>query len=44
MTAQAVQTKEHDEKQDDVSGKFGNGAEFDAVQLHITAIDYVHCV
>ena len=41
MTAQAVQTEEHDDNQDDVIGKCGNSADFDAVQLHHTALDYV---
>jgi len=31
MSAQAVQTKEHDEKQDGVSSESDNGAKFDAV-------------
>ena len=37
MSAQAVQTKEHDEKQDGVCDKCDNGAESDAVQVEHTA-------
>lgn len=37
MSAQAVETKEHDEKQDGVSGECDNGAESDAVQVEHTA-------
>ncbi len=40
MTAQAVQTEEHDDNQDDVIGKCGNSAEFDAFQLRHTAMAY----
>ena len=39
--AQAVQTNEHDENQDAVSSKYGNGTESDAVQLEHTAPVYI---
>ena len=38
MSAQAVQTKEHDEKQDGVGGECDDGAESDAVQVEHTAV------
>jgi hypothetical protein len=38
MSAQAIQTKEHDEKQDDVGSECDNGAESDAVQVLQTAL------
>jgi hypothetical protein len=41
MSAQAVQTKEHDEKQDDVGSECDNGAESDAVQVVHTAVEEV---
>jgi hypothetical protein len=37
MSSQAVQTKEHDEKQDSVGSECDNGAESDAVQVEHTA-------
>jgi hypothetical protein len=37
-SAQAVQTKEHDEKQDGVGSECDNGAESDAVQVEHTAV------
>jgi hypothetical protein len=36
MTTQAVETKEHYEKQGDIGDKCANGAEFDAVQVEYT--------
>ncbi len=39
MTAQAVQTKEHDEEQDDIGGECGNGAEFEATQVGYAIVD-----
>jgi hypothetical protein len=38
MSAQAVQTKKHDEKQDGVDSECDNRAESDAVQVEHTAI------
>jgi hypothetical protein len=38
MSTQAVQTEEHDEKQDDVGHKRDNGAESDAIQVVHTAV------
>jgi len=48
MTAQAVQTKEHDEEQDDIGSKWYSGAEFDAIQVEHAAVDakaifYLQC-
>jgi hypothetical protein len=40
MTAQAGQTKEHDEKQDDVSNERDNGAESDALQVYRTVVAF----
>lgn len=37
MSAQAVQTKEHEEEQDGVGNKSDNGAESDTVQVEHTA-------
>jgi hypothetical protein len=41
MTAQAVQTKEHDENQIEVSSERDNGAESDAIQVEHTAVEDV---
>ena len=42
MTAQAVQTEEHDENQIDVSSECDNGAESDAIQVeHAAVVDAV---
>jgi hypothetical protein len=38
MSAQAVQTKEHDEKQDGVGSEYDSGAESDAVQVEHTTV------
>jgi hypothetical protein len=38
ISAQAVQTKEHDEKQDGVGNECNDGADFDAVQVERTAV------
>jgi hypothetical protein len=40
-SAQAVQTKEHEEKQHSVGGECDNGAESDAVQVVHTAVEDV---
>jgi hypothetical protein len=37
-SAQVVQTKEHDEKQDGVSSECNNSAESDTVQVEYTAV------
>jgi len=43
LSPQAVQTKEHDEKQDGVGNECDNGAESDTVQVYLTAlIDVVY--
>ncbi len=38
MATQAVETKEHNEKQGDISDKRANGAESDAVQIEYTVV------
>jgi hypothetical protein len=42
MTAQAGQTKKHDEKQDKVSNECDNGAESDALQVYRTVVAFQH--
>jgi hypothetical protein len=42
MTAHAGQTKEHDEKQDDISDKWHYCAQFDAVQV-VHTVDVPPC-
>jgi hypothetical protein len=38
MSTQAVQTKEHDKKQNGVGSECNNGAESDTVQVERTAV------